>query len=244
MVVLIFFISLWYLSLFSQTFFLHRYASHRAFTMNRFWERAFYLFSYITQGASYLSPRAYAAMHRMHHAYTDTEKDPHSPKYSANLFSMMWHTHKIYSGIYKGTIQPEKQFLTNIPRWNAIDWLGESVWSRGIWVAIYISVFVIFAQSPWIYLLLPIAILMGPFHGAIINWFGHKYGSINFKLKNTSRNLFPVDFLMLGEGYHNDHHHAPSSANFGARWYEIDPVYIIILVFHQLRIIRLAHQPA
>jgi stearoyl-CoA desaturase (delta-9 desaturase) len=42
--------------------------------MSKFWERFFYLFAYITQGSSYLSPRAYAILHRMHHAYTDTEK--------------------------------------------------------------------------------------------------------------------------------------------------------------------------
>ncbi len=240
MIILIFFIALWYLSLFSQTFFLHRYASHRAFTMSRFWERVFYLFSYFTQGASYLSPRAYAVMHRMHHAYTDTDKDPHSPKYSSNVFSMMLSTRNIYSGIYRGRIQPEKQFLKNIPQWDALDKIGESIYSRGLWTVFYILFFVLFAQSAWLYLLLPVVILMGPVHGVIINWFAHKYGTVNFKLNNTSRNLLPVDFLMLGESYHNDHHHAPSNPNFGSRWYEIDPVYLIILVFNKLKILRLS----
>ena len=242
MVVLILFIGLWYLSLFSQTFFHHRYASHRAFTMNRFWERVFYLFSYLTQGASYISPRAYAIMHRMHHAYTDTENDPHSPKYFSNVFSMMWHTHKVYSGIYNGTLEPERRFLKNLPQWQALDDLGESYLSRILWIVLYVSVFVLFTQSPWLYLLLPFVIVMGPMHGAIINWFAHKYGTINFKQKNTSRNLLPIDFLMLGEAYHNDHHHAPSRSNFGSRWYEIDPVYGVILLFHKLRIIRLSRQ--
>lgn len=132
--------------------------------------------------------------------------------------------------------------MKNIPRWNALDKFGESILSRTLWITAYTVFFIVFAPSVWYFLLLPIVILMGPFHGAIINWFGHKYGTINFKLKNTSRNLFPVDFLMLGEGYHNDHHHAPSSANFGARWYEIDPVYLIILFFNKLRIVRLNHQ--
>jgi stearoyl-CoA desaturase (delta-9 desaturase) len=87
MTVLYFFIAQWYLALFSQSFFDHRYASHRAFTMSKFWERFFYVFAYITQGSSYLSPHAYGILHRMHHAYTDTEKDPHSPKYFSNLFA-------------------------------------------------------------------------------------------------------------------------------------------------------------
>jgi stearoyl-CoA desaturase (Delta-9 desaturase) len=95
---LIFFIAHWFLSLFSQTFFYHRYSSHGAFTMSKFWERFFYVFSYIVQGSSYMSPRAYAVMHRMHHAYTDTEKDPHSPRFSKNVYDMMMRTNKFWWG--------------------------------------------------------------------------------------------------------------------------------------------------
>ena len=74
MAILIFFLAHWYLSLFSQTFFLHRYAAHQMFTMSKGWEKCFYVFTYITQGSSFLSPKAYGIMHRLHHAYADTEK--------------------------------------------------------------------------------------------------------------------------------------------------------------------------
>jgi stearoyl-CoA desaturase (delta-9 desaturase) len=67
--------------------------------MQKGWERFFFFFSWLTQGSSYLSPTAYGIMHRMHHAYTDTELDPHSPAYDKNLFAMMWRTKKIYSDI-------------------------------------------------------------------------------------------------------------------------------------------------
>ena len=89
-IILLFLVIHWYLSLFMQTFLQHRYAAHGAFSMSKFWECFFYLVAYITQGSSYVSPRAYGIMHRMHHAYTDTDKDPHSPKYDSNLFKMMW----------------------------------------------------------------------------------------------------------------------------------------------------------
>jgi hypothetical protein len=59
--------------------------------------------------------------------------------------------------------------------------------------------FVFFAISRWQYLLLPIVIAMGAFHGAVINWFEHKYYYINFKLRNRSMNLFFIDIFMLGE---------------------------------------------
>jgi len=239
LIIIIFFLAHWYLSLFSQTFFNHRYASHRAFTMTRPWERFFFIFGYLTQGSSYLSPRAYAIMHRMHHAYTDTEKDPHSPKYFRNVFTMMSHTAKIYADIYRRRVVPEQRFVKNIPEWNSFDKWAGSIPSKLIWIALYVSFYFVFATTPWVFLLLPIHVLMGPVHGVIINWFAHKYGYINFKLNNTSRNLVPVDLVMLGEAYHNDHHQYPSAINFGVKWYQIDPVYYIILLLNKMHIISL-----
>lgn len=239
MLVLFFFIALWYASLFFQTFFQHRYAAHGAFTMSKRWEKVFFIFTYISQGSSYMSPRAYAIMHRMHHAYTDTEKDPHSPKYSKNLFTMMLRTRNIYSSIFKGTTVVEERFVKNLPEWPAFDRWAHSPLSRIAWVLGYIALFIIFASTPWLLLLLPIVVGMGAFHGVIINWFAHKYGYINFRLRNTSHNLLSVDVLMLGEAYHNNHHKAPSSANFGKRWHELDPVYPVIRFLSWLRIIKL-----
>lgn len=240
MIILIFFVGLWYFSLFSQTFFQHRYAAHGAFKMNKFWERFFFLFAYVTQGSSYMSPRAYAIMHRMHHAYTDTEQDPHSPSFSSNVFSMMWRTKKIFSDIVKGTMPVEKRFKKNLPQWKGFEKWANSVWSKLLWVALYILFFIVFANSLWWYLLMPFIVLMGPFHGVLINWFAHKYGYKNFVLKNTSQNLISVDIFMLGESYHNNHHKHPSSINFGSRWHEIDPIYPVILLFKWLGIIQVA----
>ncbi len=239
MVILVFFIVHWYLALFSQTFFDHRYASHGAFTMSKRWERVFYVFAYITQGSSYLSPRAYAIMHRMHHAYTDTERDPHSPKHFSNVFAMMLHTAKTYASIYRDRVPVEKQFLKNLPEWNRFEKIAGSKTSKAAWVVLYFLFYLFFAPSLWWFLLLPFTILMGPTHGVIINWFAHKYGYVNFEMKNTSRNLIPVDVFMLGESYHNDHHQHPSNANFGDRWFEIDPVYYIILLFDKVGIVKL-----
>src|SRR5690606_41113345 len=112
------------------TFFQHRYAAHGSVTMSRFWERFFFLLSYITQGSSYMSPRAYAIMHRMHHAYTDTEKDPHSPNFSRNSFAMMWRTRTIYVGIDKGRYPVEERFTKGLPEWKTLDRWGNSFLSR------------------------------------------------------------------------------------------------------------------
>lgn len=239
MIIFIFFISIWYLSLFSQTFFQHRYAAHGAFTMSKGWERFFFIVTYITQGSSYMSPKAYAIMHRLHHAHTDTPLDPHSPSNSSNIFSMMWDTRTVYQNVLHQRIEVEERYTRNVPSWDSLDRFANGGFSRLLWVVLYILFFIAFATSPWQYLLLPIIVSMGAFHGAVVNWFAHKYGYINFKLKNTSMNLLFVDVLMLGESYHNNHHKHPSSVNFGRRWYEVDPVYYVIRVLSYLKVIKL-----
>ena len=84
---------------------------------------------------------------------------------------------------------------------------------------------------------------MSPIHGAIINWFAHKYGYRNFEVGDTSMNFLPVDFLMMGESYHNNHHKHGGRANFGGiRWHEIDPTYQVIRVLNKLNIIQIANQ--
>ena len=239
MVVLIFFVLHWYLSLFCQTFFLHRYAAHGAFRMSRGWEEFFYVLTFITQGSSYMSARTYALLHRLHHAYTDTEDDPHSPKFSSNAFQLMNETRKKYADIFNGRFHVEEKFTRNVPDWPAFERIAHPWFVRVLWIVAYTAFYIYFATAWWQFLLLPITISVGPVHGAVINWFAHKYGTTNFAMNNTSKNLFYIDVLMLGEAYHNNHHKFPSSINFGVRKNEIDPIYFIILLLNRLGVIRL-----
>lgn len=239
MAILIFLILHWYLSLFGQTFFLHRYSAHKMFTMNKFWEKFFYIFSWVTQGSSYLNARAYAILHRMHHAYSDTEKDPHTPHFFKEVFTMMWHTRAIYNRVLNRTAVVEEKFDKNFPEYKKIDKLADSWAIRLLFVVGYIVFYVFFATAWWQYLLLPIHFLMGPIHGAIVNWAGHKYGYRNFNENDKSKNTLIIDFLMLGELFQNNHHHAGSRPNFARRWFELDPTYPIIWLLDKLRVIKL-----
>jgi stearoyl-CoA desaturase (delta-9 desaturase) len=209
--------------------------------MNRFWEKFFFIFSFITQGSSYMSPRVYGIMHRLHHAYADTELDPHSPAFDKTLFSMMLRTSRTYVGIMYGGIQVEERFTKNVPEWKWFDWWGNTWYSRALWSAVYMAIYVVYAPSPWWYLLVPVHIMMGPIHGVIINWFAHKYGEASFETDNTSKNLFKLDLLMLGEAYHNNHHTFPSRSNFAAKKGEFDMCYPAIVLFNKLRIIKMVN---
>ena len=239
MPILIFFLSHWFISIFFQTFFHHRYASHKMFTMNRFWERTFHFLTYASQGSSYLVPKAYAIMHRMHHAYSDTDKDPHSPNFFKDVFAMMAHTAKIFNGLVTNTLKVAPNFLGNYPTWNWLDKFGNSWTSRLLWGGGYIVFYVFFATSWWMYLLLPLHFLMGPIHGAVVNWCGHKYGYQNYDNGDHSRNTLPFDLLLLGELFQNNHHKHPNSPNFASKSWEFDPIYPVLRLFHRTGIIQL-----
>ena len=237
--IIIFFILHWYLSLFVQTFYLHRYAAHRMFSMSPFWEKFFHVLTFIAQGSSYLSPYAYGVLHRMHHAYADTENDPHSPKYDQSLFSMMWRTKTIYHEIFDRKMKVEPQFTRDVPQWPAFERFADHWAARLGWVAAYTLFYIAFAPSMWWFLLLPLHYVMGPMHGAIINWFAHKYGYRNFQVTDTSKNMWPIEVLVMGEGLHNNHHANAARANFAIKWWEFDPTWPIIRVLHATRVIRL-----
>lgn len=207
--------------------------------MHPFWEKVFYMMTFLAQGSSFLNPRAYAIMHRMHHAYSDTEKDPHSPHFFKDVIGMMIQTKNIYLDYVKFKIEPEPAFRDRYPTWPLIDKIGDLWITRLTFALLYIAFYVAFAEYWWMFLLLPIHFLMGPIHGAVVNWCGHKYGYSNYDNDDHSKNTLPLDFLMLGELFQNNHHKRPNSVNFAKKWFEFDPSYPIIRALHALRIIRL-----
>ncbi|KUG08373.1 acyl-CoA desaturase [Solirubrum puertoriconensis] len=230
----------WYLSLFAQSFFQHRYAAHRMFSMHPLWERFFFVFTFLVQGSSFMSPRGYALLHRMHHAYSDTDKDPHSPHNSTNAFGMMWKTRTVYQEVLKDEHPNARRFASgDYPEWVALEEFGNKWYTRVGWGALYVGFYVAFATAWWQYLLLPVHFAMGAVHGAIVNWGGHKYGYQNFDNHDKSRNSLFFDFLTGGELFQNNHHKLPMRVNFGVKWWELDPTYPVIWTLDKLRIVRI-----
>jgi stearoyl-CoA desaturase (delta-9 desaturase) len=243
MTILLFFVAHWTLSIFFQTFFLHRYASHRMFTMSPRWERFFHLAAWICMGPSYLVPRAYAVLHRMHHAYSDTEKDPHSPRFHKNVFAMMWNTKKVYHGFSAKTVEPDAKFAGGYPEWPALEKFSQRWPVILTFGSLYFFFYLAFATHWWMFMLLPVHWLMGPLHGAIVNWYGHRAGYRNFDSRDDSKNTLPFDFLTMGELFQNNHHRFGQSPNFAVRWFEIDPTWTVIRVLAFFKILDLGPRP-
>lgn len=211
--------------------------------MSKGWERFFYFLTFLTQGSSFLNPRAYAIMHRMHHAFSDTEKDPHSPHFFKDVWAMMIQTKNMYVAYATHKIEPEEAFRGDYPEWPALDKIADMWIVRLAFAAGYIAFYVAFAPSYWWFLLLPIEFLMGPVQGAIVNWCGHKYGYSNFDNQDHSKNTVPWDFFLLGELFQNNHHKSANSPNFAKKWFEIDPTYPVVMALHYLHVIKLRKVP-
>jgi len=239
MVIIFIFIAHWYSSLFFQTVFLHRYASHQMFTMSKGWERVFFFLTFLTQGSSFLNPRAYAILHRLHHKHSDTEKDPHSPVFSKNIIKMNLDTVKHYESVRLNKKDYSK-YDFDVPRWPLLEKIGDHWITRITFMGLYSLLYFEFATATWQYALLPIHFVMGPLHGSIVNWCGHRYGYTNDrKTKDNSKNTLPIDILMMGELFQNNHHSSPKNIKFSKRWFEIDPGYAITKFLSKIKILRI-----
>ena len=154
---------------------------------------------------------------------------------------MMMVTKRIYNDFVNKRVTPERAFDGNYPTWGLIDRIGDFWPTRLAFGVAYTVFYIVYVpEGMWyLYLLLPIHYLMGPVHGAIVNWCGHKYGYANHENGDHSKNSLPWDFFMLGELFQNNHHKSANNANFAQKWFEFDPTYPIIKVLSWTRIIKM-----
>lgn len=88
----------------------HWYWCHKAFTLPKGLEKTF---SFLGLFSMVGDPISYARTHRWHHAYSDTEKDPHSPSqgYWHAFFSWMFKPQQVPLFIIKDLLKPQYQYL-------------------------------------------------------------------------------------------------------------------------------------
>lgn len=151
----------------------------------------------------------------------------------------MLNTLKIYLELFSRKSAVENRFEGGYPVWKGFDAWADGIPTRVFWILFYTVFYLKFASAPWQFLLLPIHYFMGPIHGAIVNWCGHKYGYANFDNQDASRNTLPVDLLTVGELMQNNHHHFGSRPNFAVRKFEFDPTYLLIKILNKFKIITL-----
>jgi stearoyl-CoA desaturase (delta-9 desaturase) len=173
-----------------------------------------------------LDPKAWACMHRQHHLYSDTPKDPHSPSHH-NLFALMLVQLRSYNKILVRLIKGSKietALVKDIPF--GVSWLNR----RQLWLLPYglhgAVTIALGASGHW---LLGAAYYFGmmshPVQGWMVNALAHRYGYRNFQTPDDSRNNTAVALLVFGEGYQNNHHHAQRAPKFAMKAGEVDLGY-------------------
>lgn len=193
----------------------HRVLSHKSVTIENRFLKHFLLFwsTVMLQG----STLAWVGMHREHHAYSDTEKDPHSPVFGfwKSYWLSMLHT-------------PNIRFVKDLLRDKTIQRYHEYYWTIN------------FAYTAVLFLLFGIeGVLAGHWVPAALAWHGVSVvnaishtntpipailGYRNFDTNDYSKNIPLAGYLTFGEAWHNNHHGDPTNVSFASKWWEWDLV--------------------
>lgn len=203
------------------TIYLHRYQTHRALTLHPIVGHFFRFWLWMTTG---MVTAQWVAIHRKHHATTDVEGDPHSPKV-LGIKKVFWQGAELYKAASKDTDMIEK-YSHGTPT----DWMERNVYTRhsskGI-ILMFLADILLFGLpgiSIW-----AIQMMWIPVHAAgVINGIGHHWGYRNFECLDAATNIIPWGFWIGGEELHNNHHTFASSAKFSVKWWEFDIGWLYI----------------
>lgn len=214
------------------TLYLHRTLAHRGLRLAPGLELACRFVVWMTTG---LRPREWAAVHRRHHAFTDVEGDPHSP-----LLLGWWRVQLTNAGLYRRTARDGvtvARYARDIPadRWDRVlfdrSWLG---------LGVGITLLVVTIGPVW-------GLVAAVWHtacylslNAAVNSLGHTFGRRPHD--NTATNLQWLAWLTAGEGLHNNHHAAPTTAKLSFTRGEIDPAWPLIRLLRRLGLARVRHE--
>ena len=206
-------IVLYFLTGYGVTIGLHRLLTHRSFETSPAVKAILLILGAMT-GES--SPIYWASAHIQHHAHSDEEGDPHSPLVG------LWHAHIGWFFEHVANTDVYGKWLRDDP---VVVWIDRTwFWWTLLGLALP------FAIGGWSGLLWGGLVRMFLVHHATwsVNSICHTFGARPFATRDASRNNWLIAFVAVGEGWHNNHHAFPRSADHGLRWWEIDPSAYVI----------------
>lgn len=207
--------ALYFTRMFGVTGGYHRYFSHRTYKMGRVMQ---FLMALLAQSGSQRGVLWWAAHHRDHHKFSDTDRDVHSPvKFG------FWHSH--IGWIF------DRNGETDWPRVKDLSRYPELVMLDKLWflppILLGVAVFMIWGAEGLFGGFMLSTVLL--WHGTFtINSLSHVWGSRRYPTGDDSRNNPVLAIITMGEGWHNNHHHFMGSTRQGFFWWEIDLTYYIL----------------
>ena len=207
---------------------------HRLFTHRGFKAPTWLQYFFATCGTLALQsgPIAWVTTHRIHHAFTETDKDPHSPRNGAYWSHIGW--------IFRGTAQVQSQATMQRYSPDLTKDRYLSLLDKYYYVPIIVVAAVMFAVGGWT------MVMWGVFLRTAVSWHftwlvnsaTHLWGSRRFDTRDDSRNNALVAAVTFGEGWHNNHHAFPRSAKHGLTWKEFDINWYQLQILEKLGIIQ------
>jgi len=187
----------------------HRMLTHRSFVAHPVVRGLLTVFGVMAfEGA----PLDWVATHIKHHATSDTEEDPHSP------LDGFWHAHMGWLFSRRNFADP-KQYAPHLFKDRVVMFVNDY---ELLWM--FLSLFIPFAIGGWTGLLWGGAVRIFLVNHVTwsVNSVCHVFGQREFETTDESHNHWIVGLLALGEGWHNNHHAFPQSADHGLRWWQFD----------------------
>ncbi len=212
----------------------HRLLTHQSFRVPKPVE---YLLTFFGVLSSEGGPINWVARHRIHHAFPDTDKDPHSPRHGFWWSHMFWlfkhkpllDNYELYRPYAQDLAQdPVQRFLNRTHGLYQI-LLGIGLYFWGGWPFL---VWGLFLRTVFVYHIT-----------WLVNSATHKWGYVGYAVNDDSRNLWWVALLSFGEGWHNNHHAFQRSARHGIKFWEFDQTYLTIRLMSFLKLAREIHIP-
>ena len=183
----------------------HRLLSHKSFSSPKWFE---YFGSIVAAIGGNGSGITWVAIHREHHRFTDTEKDPHSPLHKG-LFDIQF---------LSMCEVPNIRYVPDLLRSKFHQWVHANYWIINI---VYIGIVCLIDPFALVYAYF-VPTLFVWHAGSFINTVNHTIGYQSTKTNDNSTNNIFTGILVSGEGWHNNHHAAPASPQFGKKWWEFD----------------------
>lgn len=224
--------------MFAITGFYHRYFSHKAFKTSRSVQ---FVFAVLGASAVQRGPLWWASHHRIHHAYSDSDKDEHSPRLHGFLWSHMgWFLGKHnfatrHERIRDFSRYPELKFIDRFDILIPI-LLIITLYAFGEVIA---QTYPSSATNGWQMVIWGFVIsTLTLYHITFtINSLAHTIGTRHFNTRDDSRNNWLLALLTFGEGWHNNHHFYPGSARQGFAWWEVDLTYYGLRILQALGLV-------
>ncbi len=220
-------------AVFSTTIYLHRCATHKAISVHPAVEWLFKCALWLTTGQC---TKEWVAVHRKHHAFTDEEGDPHSPKlegfWQVQLGNVYYYIREV-----KNTDVVARYARDIKDGWSDRYMFNHGLLGLGVGTTLLVLIVGPVIGVWWTLLAAAIHAVMFVFVlSSSINGLCHHTGYRNFP--NTATNIRTLALITGGEGLHNNHHGYPRSPKFSFKPSEIDPAWPIIRVLIALNLAK------